>query len=80
MKIVFKKSQLKINEDALTDTSSPNSMNNKKPARLHKAEPLKLEYGKSEIYFAGCLFIIILLIGAFVFGSENINYILWSCI
>lgn len=32
MKIVFKKSQLKINEDALTDTSSPNSMNNKKPA------------------------------------------------
>ena len=32
MKVVFKKSQLKLNEDALTDTSSPNSLNNKKPA------------------------------------------------
>lgn len=55
-------------------------MANNKPARLHKAEPLILEYNKSEIYFAGCLFIIILLIVAFVFGSENFNYVFWSCI
>lgn len=32
MKIVFKKSQLKINEDVLTNTSSPESLNNMKPA------------------------------------------------
>lgn len=32
MKVIFKKSQLRINEDALTDTSSPDSINNKKPA------------------------------------------------
>jgi len=32
MKVVFKKSQLKINEDALTNTSSPETINNKKPA------------------------------------------------
>lgn len=25
-------------------------MNNNKPARLHKAEPLKLEYNKDEIF------------------------------
>ncbi len=31
MKVIFKKSQLKLNEDALTDTSSPDSINNKKP-------------------------------------------------
>ena len=55
-------------------------MKNKTPARLHKAEPLKIEYNKDEIYFAGCLFIIILLIVAFAFGSENINYLVWSCV
>ena len=55
-------------------------MANNKPARLHKAEPLILEYDKSEIFFAGCLFIIILLIVAFGFGSENINYLLGSCV
>jgi len=32
MKIIFNKSQLKINEDAIGDTSSPDSLNNKKPA------------------------------------------------
>ena len=55
-------------------------MNNNKPARLHKAEPLKLDYNKDEIYFAGCLFIIILLIIVFTVGSENINFIFWSCV
>ena len=55
-------------------------MNNNKPARLHKAEPLKLEYNKDEIIFVGCLFIIILLIIAFAVGSENINFMLWSCV
>jgi len=55
-------------------------VNNKAPARLHKAEPLKLEYNKEEIIFAGCLFILILLIIAFAVGSENINYILWSSV
>ena len=55
-------------------------MNNKTPARLHKADPLTLEYNKAEILIAGCLFIIILLNVAFAFGSENINYIFWSCV
>ena len=55
-------------------------MNNKTPARLQKTEPLKLEYHKGEIYIAGCLFITILPIIVFAFGSENINYILWSCV
>ena len=55
-------------------------MANNKPARLHKTEPLVLEYNKGEIYFAGCLFIIILFIIAFGLGSENINYVFWSCI
>ena len=32
MKFIFKKSQLKINEDVLDDTSTSNSINNKKPA------------------------------------------------
>jgi len=32
MKVIFKKSQLKLNEDALTDASSPDALNNKKPA------------------------------------------------
>ena len=55
-------------------------MKNKTPATLHKAEPLTLEYNKADLLFAGCLFIIILIIVAFAFGSENINYILWSCV
>lgn len=55
-------------------------MNNNKPARLQKAEPFNLEYDRTEIYFAGCLFITILLIFVFAVGSENINYILWSCV
>lgn len=32
MKIVFTKKQLRLNEDAVTDASSPDSLNNKKPA------------------------------------------------
>ena len=55
-------------------------MNKKAPATLHKAEPLTLEYNKREIYFAGIIFISILLIIAFIVGSENINYIFMNCI
>jgi len=52
-------------------------MKNKAPARLHKAEPLTLEYNKKRLFLKGFLFIILLFIFAFVFGSENVNYIFW---
>ena len=55
-------------------------MKNKAPARLHKAEPLTLEYNKGGLYLKGILFIILLFIFAFAFGSENINYILLSSV
>lgn len=52
-------------------------MNNKAPARLHKAEPLTLKYNTKGLFLKGFLFIILLFIFAFVFGSENVNYIFW---
>lgn len=55
-------------------------MNDKAPARLHKKEPITLNYNKPTVYLIGALFILILLVIAFNIGSENINYLLWSCI
>ncbi len=50
------------------------------PARLHKKEPLTLEYDKPTVYLIGALFIMALVGLAFFIGSESLNYLLWSCI
>lgn len=50
------------------------------PARLHKKEPITLVYDKPAVYVMGTLFIIALVIVAFIIGSENFNYVFWSCI
>lgn len=55
-------------------------MNNKVPARLHKKEPITLVYNKSIVYITGTVFIIVLLAIVFSIGSENINFIFWSCV
>ena len=50
------------------------------PVRLHKKEPLAIEYDKPTVYLTGTLFIMALVIVAFIIGSESLNYLLWSCI
>lgn len=55
-------------------------MSIKTPARLHKKEPLTIKYSKPTVYLTGALFIIALVFITFKFGSENVNYIFWSCI
>lgn len=55
-------------------------MNNKIPARLHKKEPITLVYNRTDVYTIGALFIILLFAIAFSIGSENINFLLGSCI
>lgn len=52
----------------------------KKPARLHKREPLTIVYDKPTVYLTGASFIAVMVFIAFKFGSENINFIIWSCI
>lgn len=52
----------------------------KTPARLHKKEPLTIVYDKQTVYLTGAIFIAVLVLIAFNIGSENINYIFWSCI
>lgn len=51
-----------------------------KPVRLHKKEPITLEYDVATVYLAGALFIIGLVALAFVIGTENFNSLLGSCI
>ena len=51
-----------------------------KPVRLHKKEPITLEYNVATVYITGALFIIGLVAIAFVIGTENINSLLGSCI
>jgi len=51
-----------------------------KPVRLHKKEPITLEYEVATVYLTGALFIIGLVALAFVIGTENFNSLLWSCI
>ena len=57
-----------------------NWMTIKTPARLHKKEPLTVNYNKDVLYLKGALFIAALVLITFKFGSENINFIFWSCI
>ena len=45
----------------------------KTPARLHKKEPLSMNYNKQSLYMKGELFIIALVFIAFKFGSEWSN-------
>ena len=52
----------------------------KTPVRLHKKEPMTIEYNKRTVYLTGAIFIAALVLIAFKFGGENFNYILWSCI
>lgn len=51
-----------------------------KPVRLHKKEPITLEYNVATVYLTGALFIIGLVALAFVIGTENFNSLLGSCI
>ena len=51
-----------------------------KPIKLYKKEPLTIEYEATTIYIIGALFIIGLIVLAYVIGTENLNYLLWSCI
>lgn len=50
------------------------------PVRLHKKEPITITYNKAAVITAGSIFIIMLMFLAVGLGSENFNYILWSCI
>ena len=51
-----------------------------KPVRLHKKEPITLEYEVATVYLTGALFIIGLVALAFVIGTENFNSLLCNCI
>ena len=51
-----------------------------KPVRLHKKEPITLEYNVATVYLTGALFIIGLIAIAFVIGTENFNSLLCNCI
>ena len=55
-------------------------MNENKPVRLHKKEPLTLEYELTTVIITGAVFIILLILMAFIIGSDNFNYFLWNCI
>ena len=54
-------------------------MNKNKPVRLHRKEPLAVEYDKTTVYSTGAVFISLLVIVAFRIGTDSLNY-LWSCI
>lgn len=51
-----------------------------KPVRLHKKEPLEVEYKKTTVYSTGAIFITLLVIIAFRIGTDSFNYLLGSCI
>ena len=53
-------------------------MNKNKPVRLHKKEPLTLEYEKPTVYSTGAIFITLLVIIAFRIGTDSFNYLLGS--
>lgn len=59
-------------------TMKENIENN--PVRLYKKEPISLSYNKATVYLTGAVFIIMLVIIAFVIGTENFNILFWSCI
>ena len=47
-----------------------------KPVRLHKKEPLALEYNEATVYSTGAIFITLLVIIAFRIGTEESYLIL----
>ena len=51
-----------------------------KPVRLHKKEPLALEYEEATVYSTGAVFITLLVIVAFRIGTDSFNFLLGSCI
>ena len=51
-------------------------MNKNKPVRLHKKEPIALEYELRTVILAGALFIIIMFLIAFSLGSDNFNFLI----
>lgn len=51
-----------------------------KPVRLHKKEPLALEYNEATVYSTGAIFITLLVIIAFRIGTDSFNFLLGSCI
>ena len=53
------------------------NMNENKPVRLYKKEPLTVEYEETTVLLAGALFISTLLVLAFVIGTESLNYLFW---
>ena len=55
-------------------------MTTKTPARLHKKEPLTITYNKTTVYLIGALFMFLLVIVAFKFGSDSFNFLLRSYI
>lgn len=55
-------------------------MNKNNPVRLHKKEPLTLEYEVATVYLIWALTIVVIFILAMILGSDNFNYLLWNCI
>ena len=51
-----------------------------KPVRLHKKEPLVVEYEEATVYSTGAVFITLLVIVAFSIGTDSFNFLLGSCI
>lgn len=51
-----------------------------KPVRLHKKDPIAVEYKEITVYSTGAVFITLLVIMAFSIGTDSLNYIFWSCI
>ena len=47
-----------------------------KPVRLHKKEPLAVEYNVATVYSTGALFITLLVIIAFRIGTDSFNFLL----
>ena len=55
-------------------------MNKNQPVRLHKKEPLAVEYDVATVYSTGAVFITLLVIIAFRIGTDSFNYLLGSAI
>ena len=51
-----------------------------KPVRLHKKEPLELEYKKTTVYSTGAIFITLLVIIAFRIGTDSSTFLLMNAI
>ncbi len=52
----------------------------KRPVRLHRKEPLAVEYDVATVYSTGAVFITLLVIVAFRIGTDSFNFLLGSCI